>query len=123
MPVRYQIDGSQGLVFTEFSGEISYSTVALHFTSIRSDRSFKPHYSELLDLTGITRHMLRNSDFYHLAEQDPFSPTAPRAIVVTQDEAFEVVKLYQIVHKGPYVRKFCNRQAALEWLSFHATKG
>jgi hypothetical protein len=122
MPVRYQIDGSQGLVFTEFSGEITYSMIALHFTSMRSDHSFKPHFSEVLDLTGVTRHMLRNSDFYHLAEHDPFSPTAQRAIVVTRDEAFEVAKLYQIVREGPSVRRFCEREAALQWLSSHATK-
>ena len=54
MPVVLKIDARRKVVYSAFYGKIDDQEVAEHRNAIAADPQFRPHFSEIVDLTSVT---------------------------------------------------------------------
>ncbi|HWC19828.1 MAG TPA: hypothetical protein VG498_22635 [Terriglobales bacterium] len=118
MATQYTIDALRGVVFTTFSGAITFEEVVAHAVALRGDPIFHPAFTELLDLREVTYTNLTFQELERLSHTiDPFSRTAQRAIVASSDLMYETSRMYQKARDaGENVRVFRTIDEAREWL-------
>jgi hypothetical protein len=119
MPAFYKIAKDRRLVLSTASGVLTLADVLAHQDQILADRDFNPGYSQLLDLTHVTKIDLSADDICKLAERHIFHPTSSRAILVTTDLGQGLARLFAILreHAGEKrIRIFRNLDEALEWV-------
>jgi hypothetical protein len=74
MPAFYKIAKDRRLVLSTASGVFTLADVLAHQDQILADPDFNPSYSQLLDLTHVTKMDLSAEDICKLAERDIFLP-------------------------------------------------
>jgi hypothetical protein len=119
MPAFYKIARDRRLVLSTASGVLTLADVLAHQDQILADPDFNPQYSQLLDLSHVTKIDLSADDIYKLAERDIFLPASSRAILVTTDLGEGLARLFKILreHAGEQrIRIFRNLDEALEWV-------
>jgi len=119
MPAFYKIAKDRRLVLTSASGVLTLADVLAHQDQILTDPDFNPQYSQLLDLTHVTKIDLSADDICKLAERDIFHPTSSRAILVTNDLGEGLARLFTILREHAdekRIRVFRHLDEALEWV-------
>jgi hypothetical protein len=119
MPAFYKIAMDRRLVLTSASGVLTLADVLAHQEQILADPDFNPQYSQLLDLTHVTKIDLSADDICKLAERSVFWPTSSRAILVNTDLGVGLARLFKILreHAGEKgIRIFRNLDEALQWV-------
>ena len=119
MPAFYKIAKDRRLVLSTASGVLTLADVLAHQDQILADPDFNPGYSQLLDLTHVTKMDLSAEDICKLAERDIFLPASSRAILVTTDLGQGLARLFAILreHAGEKrIRIFRNLDEALDWV-------
>jgi hypothetical protein len=119
VPAFYKIAKDLRLVLSTASGIFTVGDVLAHQDQILADPDFNPSYSQLLDLTHVTKMDLSAEDICKLAERDIFLPASSRAILVTTDLGEGLARLFKILreHAGEQrIRIFRNLDEALEWV-------
>ena len=119
MPAFYKISKERRLVLSTASGVFALSDALAHQDQILADPDFNPGYSQLLDLTHVTKMDLSAEDICRLAERDIFLPASSRAILVTTDLGEGLARLFKILreHAGEQrIRIFRNLDEALDWV-------
>jgi len=117
MPAFYKIAKDRRLVLSTASGVLTLADVLAHQDQILADPDFNPQYSQLLDLTHVTKIDLSADDICKLAERHIFHPTSSRAILVTTDLGQGLARLFAILRAGEKrIRIFRNLDEALEWV-------
>jgi hypothetical protein len=119
MPAFYKIANDLRLVLSTGSGVFTSAGVLAHQDQILADPDFNPGYSQLLDLTHVTKMDLSAEDICKLAERDIFLPASSRAILVATDLGEGFARLFKMLreHAGEQrIRIFRNLDEALEWV-------
>jgi hypothetical protein len=119
MPAFYKIAKERRVVLSTASGVFALGDALAHQDQILADPEFDPRYSQLLDLTHVTKIELSTEDVRKLAERAVFWPTASRAILVTNELGHGLARLFKMLRedageKG--IRIFRNLDDALEWI-------
>ena len=119
MSVFYKIDKERKLVLSTGSGALTMADALAHQEKLRKDPDFAPGFSQLLDLTHITRVDLEPEDVRRLAQTLVFSNDSRRAILVNSDVAFGFARMFEMLRdtfgeKG--IRVFRNLDDALDWV-------
>jgi hypothetical protein len=91
---------------------------------LRSDPSFDPQFSELIDLNGVSEIQMNYADFRSQQEMNPFSASSKRAFVVTSpNSVFGTARMYQIMRSEDACRSedvcvgvFKSVEDAMRWL-------
>jgi hypothetical protein len=118
MPVLYEVDSSNWIVRTTFSGLVSQRDRLDHLRALRADPTFDPSFSELINFDTCSVLNLSFTDFLMLSKIDPFSKESKRAIVVgTRPVIYGVARMYQqTTDNDPRVRIFATMDDAEQWI-------
>ena len=118
MATQYRIDRVARLVFTVFRGAITFEEVVTHAVELRGDPAFHAAFAELLDLRDVTYTNLTSQELELLSRTiDPFSQSAPRAIVASSDLMYGTSRMYKEARNSQdNVQVFRTMEEARRWL-------
>jgi hypothetical protein len=119
MPEFYKIDKERRLVLTTGSGVFTLGTPFLTWTKLSKDPDFDPSFSQIADLTQVTRIELSADEIRRLAQRTIFSASSRRAFIAPDEVAFGIGRMFQILRglegeKG--IRVFRSLEEALDWV-------
>ena len=80
---------------------------------------FDPSYSQLLDMTQVTRLEIEADVVRRLAESTVFDPSARRAFVANSDAVYGFSRMFEILLESMgagSIKVFRSRDEALKWL-------
>lgn len=120
MPVSYRIDKNRRLVWSTAWGVFSYDDVVAHKDRLLSDPDFDPGYSQIADLTQVTRLKLTTTEVEAFAQFQVFSPGSRRALVASDDGLFGLGRMFATLRdiRGESgIGVFRSIDDALEWIS------
>jgi hypothetical protein len=118
LPISSEIDTDRGIVLTRLDGLVPEDEVADHNRRLGEDPRFKPHYRQLVDLTGLTEIAFDTGAVKRAAEKHVFAAGTRRAIVAPSDAAFGMSRMWatQSEPAGQRIEVFRDIEAAKAWL-------
>lgn len=119
MPVSYVIDKKNRLVVGTATEVVTLDEILQSRRQMMSDPDFDPNFSQLGDLSAVTKLDVTADEVKMLAETSPFALTVRRAFVGTTLEVYGLVRMFEIVRglRGDQqIRAFRSREEALAWL-------
>lgn len=118
MPASFVIDHANRLVRSKAWGVLEEEDLAATQRGVRNDKQFDPMYRQIYDFSEVTEIRLSAERLRLLAYNSPFSPKAPRAVVVNSDVAYGMARMYSLMgDRDPeHFRIFRDRESALRWL-------
>ena len=119
MPLFYKIDKERRLVLSSGSGPFSLADAKAHQQRLLNDRDFDPSFSQIVDFSQFTKFDLSANDIRQMAERSVFSAQSRRGIIVPNDFAFGLGRMFQILRdlageKG--IRVCRTLEEALDWV-------
>jgi hypothetical protein len=122
MPAKYVVDVGKRIVFTTFSGTLTFADVAAHAAALRKDPDFDPTFSELLDFTDVVSQELHYAELTTVAKHlDPFALRSKRAFVATTSLNIGNSRMYHVLRgDSPNARVFNSVEEARRWLGLDA---
>lgn len=124
--ITYRIDPARRLVLVTITGTPSADEISANQAELRAAPDFDPAYALLVDFSKASFAHIQPADVRQHAEQDPFSATSPRAIVVQQTADRSIVRMFgtyrELSGQGGPVEAFSTVAEALAWIdSIRAT--
>lgn len=119
MPAFYKIDKERRVVMTTGSGTFTLSDAVRHQDNLLQDPDFDPSFSQIMDLTHVTRFDIEPDDIRKLAQRTIFSPVSRRAIIVKSDLAYGYGRMFELHRENSGekgVRVFRTLEEALDWV-------
>ncbi len=119
MPFYYKIDKERRLVMSTGAGVLTVANSLAHQDELLKDPDFDSSFFQLMDLTHVTKLEHTDEDVRRVAQRSVFSPNSRRAILVSADEAFGVVRMFQVLRESlgeNGIRVFRDLDDALEWV-------
>jgi hypothetical protein len=119
LPVFYKIDKERRVVMTTGSGAFTLADALRHQDSLLQDPDFDPSYSQIMDVTHVTRFDVDAGDIRKLAQRTIFSPQSRRAIIVSTDLAYGYGRMFELFREGfgeTGIRVFRTLEEALDWV-------
>jgi hypothetical protein len=119
MPFFYKIDKERKLVMSTGSGVFTLADALAHQEKLRNDSDFDPSFSQLMDLTHVTKLELVAEDVRRLAQASIFAHDSRRAILVTNETAFGLARMFEILRSSfgeRGIQAFRNLDDALDWV-------
>ncbi|MDB4952386.1 MAG: hypothetical protein JWM27_5035 [Gemmatimonadetes bacterium] len=125
MSVDYRIDPERGLVESAVSGEVTDEVMLQRQAVLRAHPLFRPHFRQLLDLSGVTRVQVTADCIRRLALGTPFGAGSRRAIVASRPAAVGMARMFQVLaeERQNDVRVFPDVRSAREWLGIAEDDG
>jgi hypothetical protein len=115
---QYFIDRIQHLVLVRFGTKVTVDDIARYSTRLRSDPSFEPTMSEIVDLRDAEELDLQADDFFRLADQiDPFSSQAKRAFVVRTSVQKHAARMHKVLRTQRNIDIFPSVEEAEHWIN------
>lgn len=101
------------------SGVLTLADLLAHQEKLLADPDFSADFSQLWDLTHVTKVELTTEELRRLAARSIFSSASRRAILATSDLVFGLSRMFEIFReilgeKG--IRVFRNLDDALDWV-------
>lgn len=123
MPASYWIDLSREIVFSRGWGALTDAEVLSHAETLRADAKFDPEFQQIIDYSEVTEVRVTTSGVAAVAERNPFRVGARRAVVVGSDEAFGMVRMFQMrTDSDPeQFAIFRSLGPAMEWVGMSAS--
>ncbi len=119
MPAFYKIERENRLVLSTASGTITPSDIFNHQEKLGCDPDFDPTYSQLVDVSHVTKIEVTTEDIRRLAQGNLFSPKSRRAILVSSDAAFGFARMFEMLRESAGetgIEVFRSLDEALEWV-------
>jgi hypothetical protein len=121
MPVTYRIVPELRLVLSTWEGAVTLEDGRRHNESLRADPEFDPSMRQLSDARR-ARSAVSADGVRGLARHSAFGPSSRRAILVADDDAYAVSRMYAAqANKAGRVRIFRDLRDALAWLEVEAS--
>ena len=119
MPAFYKIDKERRLVISTGAGVTTLADIQAHQQRLLSDPDFDPSFSQLMDMTQVTRLELSADDIQLLAQTKLFSPNSRRSILVKSDMVYGLGRMFGTLRDlmgEDGIRVFRNLDEALDWV-------
>jgi hypothetical protein len=119
MPACYKIDKERRLVMSTAFGVVTRQDLQNHQETLLADPEFGNAFSQLADFTRMTRLEVSAADVRALAAKDVFGPEARRAFIVSDDAAFGLSRMFEILRaaKGEEgIRVFRTVEEGFGWI-------
>ncbi len=120
MPIKSQIDGSLGVVFSTFQGVVTKEDISGQVERFRTDPAFQPSFNHLIDTRGTTRFDVSTEGLRTVSMHSAFDEKSRRAVVADKDEMFGMARMYEVfreMHNKPdQLRVFRDMAEARRWL-------
>jgi len=116
----YRIDSPRRLVLATWRGTLSAEEISKWQAALAADPAFDPSLALITDIRTASLAEVTPPDVRQHAEEDPFGPETPRAIVVSNDANYGVARMFEAYselarNKGP-VRTFRDPESAWAWI-------
>jgi len=118
VPASYQIDKARRLVISTASGFVTAADILAHQRQLLGDPDFDPTCSQIFYFTAVTGIDFSADDVRAVAATTIFSAYSRRAVVVTTDEQFGLVRMFKMIREehGDYgIQVFRDPDEALRW--------
>jgi hypothetical protein len=119
MPTFFKIYKERRLVMSVISGVVAIADALAHRQNPRKHPVFDPSFSQLVDLSNVTKIAFSREDVETFAQDTIFSLNSRRAAVVTGDLAYGLARMFEMLReaKGEEgLRVFRNLDEALDWV-------
>jgi hypothetical protein len=119
MPAFFKIDKERRPVMSTGSGVLTMAEAMAHQDNLRKHPDFDPSFSQLVDLSNVTKIELSHGDMERFAQAAIFSPNSRRAFLVAGDAVYGLARMFAILRdnageKG--IQVFRDLDAALDWV-------
>ena len=115
----FKIYKERRLVMSIVSGVVTIADALAHRQNLRKHPDFDPSFSQLVDLSNVTKIELSREDVERFAEDTIFSLDSRRAAVATCDVTYGLARMFEVLResKGEEgLRIFRNLDEALDWV-------
>jgi hypothetical protein len=119
MPAYFNIDKERRLVISTGSAVLTMAEAMAHQNNLRKHLDFDPSFSQLVDLSHVTRMEFTGEDVRRFARATIFSPNSRRAFLVPDDLTFGLARMFGILRDTAGEKGICvfrNLDDALEWV-------
>jgi hypothetical protein len=119
MPVFLNIYKERRLVMSSVSGVVTIADALAHRENLRKHPDFDPSFSQLVDLSNVTKIEFSREDVERFAQDTIFSLNSRRAAVATGDRVYGLARMFEMLResKGEAgLRVFRHLDEALEWV-------
>ncbi len=119
MPIFFKIDKEHRLVLSTVSGVVTIADALAHRENLRRHPDFDPSFSQLVDLSNVTKIEFSHEDVERFAQDTIFSLNSRRAALAIGDHAYGLARMFETLRefKGEQgVRVFRNLDEALDWV-------
>ena len=119
MPTFFKIYKERRLVMSIVSGVVTIADALAHRQNLRKHPDFDPSFSQLVDLSNVTKIEFSREDVEKFAQDTIFSLNSRRAAVATADLAYGLARMFEMLResKGEEgLRVFRTLDEALEWV-------
>jgi len=119
MPTFFKIYKERRLVMSAVSGVITIADALAHRQNLRKHPDFDPSFSQLVDLSNVTKIEFSRKDMETFAQETIFSLNSRRAALATCDIAYGLARMFEMLResKGEEgLRVFRNLDEALDWV-------
>lgn len=118
MPISHRVDPERRLVVCTMHGVLADDDLARSPSSLLSDPAFDPAFDLVVDARGVTALEITSSAVRRAAQTDAFSERARRAIIVADDAAYGLARMFHsILMAEPHsVLITRDHDEALRWL-------
>jgi len=123
--IEYRIDRARRIVEATATGNPTGADFLAYLAKLKADPDFDPTFAELADCSAASASALSPAVLRQLAEAVVFHPSAPRAIVVSDDMTAAVALLftkYTESTTGGRMRHFLDMDSAAQWLAAEQQK-
>ncbi len=79
------------------SGVLTMAEAMAHQNNLRKHPDFDPSFSQLVDLSNVTKVELSHTDMMLFAQASIFSPNSRRAFLVSGDTAYGLARMFAIL--------------------------
>lgn len=115
---EFVIDVDKGIVVVTFEKRLAFEDIQRYAACLRSDPSFRPDHSEIVDLTEVEELDLKADDFLRLADEiDPFAPKAKRAFVVRNSTQKHAARMHKVLRTQRNIEIFGTIEEAERWIA------
>jgi hypothetical protein len=124
MPIFFKIYKERGLVMSTVSGVVTIADALAHREDLRKHPDFDPSFSQLVDLSNVTKIEFSREDVERFAQDTIFSLNSRRAALAIGDHAYGLARMFEMLRefKGEEgVRVFRNLEEALNWVLANST--
>ena len=119
MPAFYKIDRENRLVMTTASGTVTLADALAHQEKLRRDPDFDPSFSQLLDVSFVTRLEITREHVRLLAQSSSFLHNSRRAVLVSNDTAYGLARMFEMLRESAGdtgIEVFRSLDEALDWV-------
>jgi hypothetical protein len=119
MPTFFKIFRERRLVMSAVSGVVTIADALAHRENLRKHPDFDPSFSQLVDLSNVTKIEFSHEDVVTFAQDTIFSLNSRRAALATCDIAYGLARMFEMHReaKGEEgLRVFRNLDEALDWV-------
>jgi hypothetical protein len=119
MPAYFKVDKERRLVMSTGTGVFTMPDALAHQENLLKDSDFEPNFSQLWDLTHVTKADLTSEDLRTLSQRSIFARDSRRAILVNADVVFGLARMFEAFREyfgEEGIRVFRNLDDALEWV-------
>jgi len=114
---QFSVDPGKRLVSVKFRKKVTVRAIETYAALLRTDPSFKPDFSEIVDMTEVEELDLKPEEFIRLADEvDPFSLQARRAFVVHNEVQHHAARMHKILRTQRNFSIFRSIKDAHRWL-------
>jgi|SRR5271169_6305144 len=119
MPAYFKIDKERRLVMSTAAGVFTIDEALAHQEKLLKDPDFDPSFSQLWDLTQVTKWEITSADMRRLAQRTLFSSDSRRACVAISDVAFGYARMFEMLRENAGetgIEIFRDLDGALDWV-------
>jgi len=114
---EYVVDAGRRLVAVKFGKKLTVNDIERYAKWLRLNPSFRPDFSEIVDLTQVEELDLKADEFLRLADEiDPFSPAAKRAFVVRNSVQSHAARMHKVLRTQRNIEILNSVEEAERWI-------
>jgi hypothetical protein len=115
---HFTVDAEKRLVAVTFGNKLVVHDIERYANLLQLDPSFRPNYSEIVDLTQVEELDLQADEFLTLADKiDPFSHDAKRAFVVGTSVQNHAARMHKVLRTQRTIEIFRSIEQAERWIT------
>jgi hypothetical protein len=112
------VDAERRTVTVKFRGKVTVGDIERYSKLLQENPTFRPDYSEVVDLTQVEELDLNANEFLKLADEiDPFSPDAKRAFVVRTAVQNHAARMHKVLRVQRNIEIFRSIEEAERWIA------
>jgi hypothetical protein len=115
--VKFAVHPDRQLVMVKFGKKVVADDIANYARELQQHPSFRPDFSEIVDLTSVEEMDLQAEEFLRLADEiDPFAYEAKRAFVVRTPVQSHAARMHKVLRTQRSFELFASVEEAERWI-------